>query len=197
VGEQNQKRCVYAIKMSSTAELIRTARTSRGLTQRALAARAGIEQSTIARIENGDADPTWTTVNRLLESAGFHLAEPIPTVPILAEAATDDGEIDWTMVRAVTDRAERSPTDTALMIGAEPSNASATTAVILAAIGAYLAEQHHLRVPRWIRHTRPLDQPWHLPGTPRMVERARRETPPAIARFNIWLRPDILHRNAS
>jgi transcriptional regulator with XRE-family HTH domain len=133
--------------MYSPAELIRTARTSRGLTQRALAARAGVAQSTIARFENGDADPTWTTVNRLLESAAFHLAEPIPTVPTLAEAATDGSDLDWTMIRAVTDRAERSPADTALMIGAEPLDANATTAVILAAIGAYLAEQHHLRVP--------------------------------------------------
>lgn len=182
--------------MSSTAELIRTARTRRGLTQRALAARAGVEQSTIARIENGDADPSWTTVNRLLDSAGFHLTEPIPTVPTLAEAAAYNGEIDWTMIRAVTDRAERSPSDTALMIGAEPTNVPATTATILAAIGAYLAEQHHLRTPRWIRHARPLDQPWQLPGTPRMIERARQETPPAVARFNVWLRPDVLHRNA-
>ena len=97
--------------MTSTAELIRTARTRRGLTQRALAARAGVEQSTIARIENGDADPTWSTVSRLLEGAGFRLDDPTPTVPALAEAALADGDIDWTMVRAVTDRADRSTGD--------------------------------------------------------------------------------------
>ena len=95
--------------MTTTAELIQTARTRRGLTQRALAARAGVEQSTIARIENGDVDPTWSTVNRLLKGAGFRLDNPTPTVPTLAESALPNGDIDWTMVRAVTDRAEHSP----------------------------------------------------------------------------------------
>ena len=181
--------------MTTTAELIQTARTRRGLTQRALAARAGVEQSTIARIENGDVDPTWSTVNRLLKGAGFRLDDPTPTVPTLAESALPNGDIDWTMVRAVTDRAAHFPDEVALMIGAEPSvDASVVTRTVLAAIGAHLAEHHEIRSPRWVRHTRPLDRPWHLSGTPRMVERARNETPPALAYFNVWLRPDVLTR---
>lgn len=181
--------------MSSTADLVRQARLRRGLSQRALAARAGVEQSTIARIESGEADPTWSTVNRLLAGAGFSLAEPIPTVPTLADAVGPDGEVEWTMVRAVTDRAERSPGDVPLMVGTEPSSGtSRTTYTLLAAIGAYLTERYAARCPRWIRQTRPLDVPWHLPGTPRMVEVARRATPAPVAHFNVWLRPDVLHR---
>jgi len=67
--------------MTSTAELIRTARLQRGLSQRALAARACVEQSTIARIENGDADPTFSTVARLLDAAGFICQPPSRSYP--------------------------------------------------------------------------------------------------------------------
>ena len=66
--------------MTETADLIRNARKQRGLSQRALAERAGVEQSTIARIELGDADPAYSTVIRLLDAAGFRRPEPEPSI---------------------------------------------------------------------------------------------------------------------
>lgn len=111
----------------TSAELIITARTRRGLSQRALAARAGVEQSTIARIENGTADPTYTTVTRLLSAAGYEFAEPQPMLPTLAEAALGDDELDWTMIRAVADRAARHPGDIEVMIGAAPAATSCSS----------------------------------------------------------------------
>jgi transcriptional regulator with XRE-family HTH domain len=184
--------------MRSTADLIRTARTQRGLSQRALANRAGVEQSTIARIENGDTDPTWTTVGRLLEAAGFTLDDPTPTIPTLAEAALGDDELDWTMIRAVTDRAAQQQDEVQLLIGAEPpAYASRIARTILASIAAFLADENQVRSPRWVRETRPLDTPWHLPGTPRMIQIARLATPPVVARYNVWLRPDVLKRRSA
>jgi transcriptional regulator with XRE-family HTH domain len=50
--------------------LLRTARRRAGLTQRELAARTGIPQSTIARVENGQTDPRATTLNALLLGCG-------------------------------------------------------------------------------------------------------------------------------
>ncbi len=181
--------------MVSTAELIRTARSQRGLSQRALATRAGVEQSTIARIESGDADPTFSTVARLLDAAGFRLSAPEPLLPTLAEAALGNDELDWTMIRAVADRAAHHPADVALMIGAEPpGNASLTARTILAAIAAFVSQGRPDRLPRWVRHTKPLQQSWHLPGTTRMIERTIADTPAAIARYNVWLRADALTR---
>ncbi len=181
--------------MTSTAELIRIARSQRGLSQRALAARAGVEQSTIARIENGDADPSFSTVARLLDAAGFHLPAPEPLLPTLAEAALGDDELDWTMIRAVADRAAHHPADVELMIGAEPpANASLTARTILAAIAAFVSEERPGRLPGWVRHTKPLQQRWHLPGTPRMIERTITGTPAHLARYNVWLRADALRR---
>ena len=53
------------------------ARRRAGLTQRALAARAGVAQPTIARIERSDAVPRVDTLERLLRACG----EAIEAVP--------------------------------------------------------------------------------------------------------------------
>ncbi|MDX1567599.1 MAG: helix-turn-helix domain-containing protein [Longimicrobiales bacterium] len=53
------------------ADLLRSARARAGLSQRDLAHRAGTSQSVVARIELGQTSPTVSTLNRLLEAAGF------------------------------------------------------------------------------------------------------------------------------
>ncbi len=189
---------MYAINVTDTAELIRNAREQRGLSQRALAKRAGVEQSTIARIELGDADPAYSTVVRLLDAAGFRLPEPEPSIPTLAEAATCGDELDWTMLRSVADLAERDPSTVRLLIGAEPPLTVGTTArTILAAVAAFLAEQAGVRAPAWARQTPPLAKPWHPDGTPRMIRQTIAETPPSVARYNVWLRASALQRRRS
>lgn len=64
--------------MPIAAEAIRTARTCAGISQAALARRAGIAQSTISRIEHEEIDPTWSTMQSLLAAAGW-VANPQPT----------------------------------------------------------------------------------------------------------------------
>lgn len=54
--------------------LLRSARSRSGLTQRALAERAGTSQSVVARIELGRSSPTVATLHRLLEATG-HVVE--------------------------------------------------------------------------------------------------------------------------
>jgi predicted transcriptional regulator len=61
--------------------MLRHARRRAGLTQRELAARTGIPQETIARIESGRVDPRVTTLDRLLEGCGFGL-EHLPRLGI-------------------------------------------------------------------------------------------------------------------
>lgn len=53
--------------------VLREARAQAGLSQRALAARAGIAQSEIARIESGKQDPSFERLSRLVRGAGFDL----------------------------------------------------------------------------------------------------------------------------
>lgn len=52
------------------AELLKRARVEGGLSQRALAEKAGTAQSVVARIELGETSPTVGTLNRLLLAAG-------------------------------------------------------------------------------------------------------------------------------
>lgn len=66
--------------MRSIAALVRDARLAAGLSQRALAQRAGTSQPAIARYERGVATPSWETLRRLTVACGQRLrleAEPI------------------------------------------------------------------------------------------------------------------------
>ena len=56
-----------------SAELIRTARRRRGLTQAELARRATTTQTYVSRIERGAVEPTLATLERLLHSMGLRL----------------------------------------------------------------------------------------------------------------------------
>jgi transcriptional regulator with XRE-family HTH domain len=67
--------------MSMAGRMVRHARRRAGLTQRALEAKAGIPQETIARIERGRVDPRVGTLERLLEACGFGL-ESMPRLGI-------------------------------------------------------------------------------------------------------------------
>jgi transcriptional regulator with XRE-family HTH domain len=80
--------------MSTAATLLHQARTRAGLSQRALARRAGTAQSVIARIEGGQTSPTWETLERLLDAAdvdinaqleprvvvGSHMLQEVPRI---------------------------------------------------------------------------------------------------------------------
>lgn len=76
--------------------LLREARARRGLSQRGLADRTGIAQTTIARIESGRHQPSLGTLTRLLAGAGFRptldLVNTVPPSELLAEHR--DGVLD-------------------------------------------------------------------------------------------------------
>jgi predicted transcriptional regulator len=54
--------------MTEAARLLRYARKRSGLTQRGLAAKAGVPQSYVARVESSRTDPTVTSLSRLLRA---------------------------------------------------------------------------------------------------------------------------------
>lgn len=57
--------------METAAELVRTARRRRRLTQKELAGISGVSASTLSRIESGQVDPAYGTVVRLLRTMGY------------------------------------------------------------------------------------------------------------------------------
>lgn len=74
----------------SPADLLRTARTRAGLSQRALAQRAGTSQSVVARIELGQTSPTWDTLARLIDAAGLDLQPQLMPGVIRGSHMLDD-----------------------------------------------------------------------------------------------------------
>lgn len=67
--------------MSMAGRMVRYARRRAALTQRGLAAKSGIPQESIARIERGRVDPRVGTLDRLLEACEFGL-EALPRLGI-------------------------------------------------------------------------------------------------------------------
>jgi transcriptional regulator with XRE-family HTH domain len=73
--------------MSRASHLIRTARQEAGLTQAELAARAGMTQSMIARMERPGANPTVDTLETVLGTMHRHIElRPAPTLPPVDES---------------------------------------------------------------------------------------------------------------
>lgn len=67
--------------MSMAGRMVRYARRRAALTQRQLAAKSGIRQESIARIERGRVDPRVGTLDRLLEACNYGL-EAMPRLGI-------------------------------------------------------------------------------------------------------------------
>ena len=62
------------------ARAIRTLRERSSLSQEAVAHSAGLTVSAYARIERGEANPTWTTVTQIVQALDVSLAELATTV---------------------------------------------------------------------------------------------------------------------
>lgn len=60
---------------TSLGVVFRRLREERGESQESLAYRAGITSGTLARLELGQSDPSWTTIRAIAEALGVSLAE--------------------------------------------------------------------------------------------------------------------------
>jgi transcriptional regulator with XRE-family HTH domain len=72
--------------MNPLGEIVRETRLAAGLSQRALARRAGTSQPAVARYESGAAAPSWETLQRLTAACGRQLL-------VTAEAAPDPEDV--------------------------------------------------------------------------------------------------------
>jgi transcriptional regulator with XRE-family HTH domain len=71
---------------AALAATLRRLRTERGYTQEDLAHRAGLTVAAFARIERGNANPTWTTVTRIAAALEISLATLGETVEVARRA---------------------------------------------------------------------------------------------------------------
>jgi len=73
--------------MDSPGTLVREMRQAAGLSQRALAQRAGTSQPAVVRYEHGRATPSWGTLERLAAACGRRLQ-------LSAEVAPDPHDVE-------------------------------------------------------------------------------------------------------
>lgn len=83
-------------------EVIRQRRIAHGLTQAALALRAGTSQAALSRLERGDISPTFATIQRLL----FVLGETARLVVTPLEGDHDTAHLADLLARAPEERLE-------------------------------------------------------------------------------------------
>lgn len=79
--------------------LLFMARRAKGLTQRALAAKVGVPQSTVARIERGTIDPRASTLDRLFRACELELT--------VQRWSRDANGVDRTLIRGALQRTPR------------------------------------------------------------------------------------------
>lgn len=66
-------------RVQGFADRLRAEREKTGLTMYALAKRAGVTKQAVARLESGESQPTWETVQRIVKALGISceaLADP-------------------------------------------------------------------------------------------------------------------------
>jgi transcriptional regulator with XRE-family HTH domain len=157
----------------STDHLVRQARRGKGLSQRALASRAGLRQSALADIERGAHDTRGEQLERLVNAAGYRLA----VLPTSARSAADWGDVIYQELRSphrsetVAFRAliglsddlvrQSKPLRVALCVAPPaPTGDSRFDAAIAAVVEHHLSTAR-LPVPDWVREPhRKLKEPW-------------------------------------
>lgn len=159
----------------TTAQLVREARRGSGLSQRALAARAGIHQPALADIERSAHDTRGEQLDRLVNAAGYRLT----ILPTSARTAADWGDLiyqelrspgrnDETAFRALiglSDELAAAPRPLRVALCVTPP-APCGDPRFDAAIAAVV--DHHLScdrlpVPEWVREpSRVLNEPWRV-----------------------------------
>lgn len=186
------------------AEMVAEARSRAGLSYGALARRAGVPASTVARVEQGVHDPTVGMLARLLGAAGEALdlevaPPPRTSLAALALSAWDPergpgDEIDWTRMRLVVDEILEGRTPLQDAIVDPPCRIDPRFDALLAGLAEQLADDAGVPPPGWCKAVKPLAEPWEAPGTAKMRARARAETPPRWRARNVWFAADNLWR---
>ena len=188
------------------AQLVSNAKESSGLSVRRLSARAHVAGSTITRIQSGAVDPSFQTLERILDAAGFDLrVEAVragtPRRRQLGDLANrwthhqDRVRLDWTKWRALLDQLALHPELVPEAIYAPPPPAGDPIIdALLAAVAEKLADDAGLPRPAWTEGVPSLDEPYRPP-----VARAvpGRRIPPQLEARGLMIDTESLWRDTA
>jgi transcriptional regulator with XRE-family HTH domain len=168
--------------MTAAAQLVRSARRGRGLSQRRLAELSGRAQSEISRLERGRRDAGVELVERLVHGAGQTLVlVPTRKSPVTAHADTIGSFVEagqprraWRAAIQLADdlAAEHGAVRVALTVAPPPPTGDARFDALVAGIVEYRLNEEALPHPEWLDQDggAPLEAPWspdgYVPATP-------------------------------
>ena len=169
-----------------------------GLSQRALAARAGVAFRTVQLIEAGRHDARLSTVRRLTAALGLPGREVfVPAGDALADAADSivrDGFQSWKLhLFDFVDAFRRAPA--ARAVERSPSlRTPPRLMALMAAVVERLCGERGLPVPLWCGGVRPLPEPWFVSGVENLKAAALLESPPEFRRRGVFVMSGFLDR---
>lgn len=191
-------------------ELVRQARTRARLTQRGLAAAAGVPQSTIARVENGHMQPSLPLLYRVLKAAGAQartVLEPVEEAADLLPTyrpmrlfdlaghleKADDDNLRWRLIAEFLEeyRHEHADERAELLLAEPPSTGDERWDVFLAALAEHLAARDGRGVATWAARRR-LEVFWFPFNTPAARVDAYVHAPASFRSRGIFLAPQEL-----
>ncbi len=186
-----------------TTQLIRDARHAGGLTQVALAKKAGTSQPTLAAYETGRAEPRLETLERLIKACGCEVLLTIRpkvrrgAVPIaeVADQVTvllaDDGQVSaWRRLLDFVDDFRGSPTAGKrwLLQDAPSSCGDRRFDAAIAALAELLCSEAELPYPVWTDDPERFAEPWWFVSGLRGFEAmALRDSPISFARHGVFV----------
>ena len=186
-------------------ELIRTIRGHRGLSQRALAQRAGLSFRGVQLLESPDHDARVSSLEHVARAFGLPrsgvrravsrmLLEPPGSLFCASIRILEDGERSWRghlmdSVDAV--RRSRSAAELETPLAAE---LPARLRALLAGVAETLAAECGAGAPHWTSGVGPLDRPWFVSGYENLKASALVESPVPFRSRNVFVLANFLER---
>lgn len=184
---------------------LRALRERRGLSQRELAAEAGIALRTIQLLERGRHDARLSTYSRIAKALGTAaagvtravegcLAAGGDSVEDVSSAIAEEGEASWkTRFFDFVDAFRREPGPR--LVAQPPSvRLSPRLQALLASTVERLCSEQGTPAPLWCAGVRPLASPWFVSGRESLKALALVESPAQYRRRNIFVLGDFLRR---
>ena len=180
------------------ANTLRTARASRGWSQRQLADAAGTRQPRIADVESGKHDAAVSTLETWLRALG-HQTTLIPTRtrPVweaaIAVRRALEANNETLAIREVIQLAddlahESAAIRVALSVTPPPPVGDSRFDALIAAVTDYRLTSARAPRPEWLASAKyRLVDPWDVESVPALRADARKQTPASIRRHGIYL----------
>jgi transcriptional regulator with XRE-family HTH domain len=187
----------------SASGILRSTRTSKGLSQRALAEVARVRQPGVAAVEAGSEDATVSRLEHLLNELGSRLTVlPSRRRPVWAAGeavrlalVADNERSAWREVIQLNDDLRNVDRATCVALAIAPPGRTGDSRfdALIAAVTDSALVDARLPRPAWLNEDAwNLNEPWDVEEIPSLQQAARDATPPAIRRHGVFLDRAVL-----